>query len=335
MQIKSVDNLLQAITEKLYITKTNKYKNALPELEETYNTIIIMLIENLDYQEVDEKNLFSNLKKIKITSTNQNIEEYQKKIIHKLNKEEEIKAYSFLPTGLGHYENIDELMNQLIRQSTLEEKKYIYVNINIDDKSTLENPLKNLIKELKNTLLIIVGNKENTDVPLIVWSEKEKKKSWIIRHPNEKEYSPFIHMSRELEKLYTRKRHDIFNSKIPYGKVEFNALCNPHQLRTLLIYEEDGNILGYIEGQVVTTERTAALTDSRIMRINKLFVKEENRRQKIGTRLYQAILEKAKEEKCDRIEVQVYNFTPEAQSFMSALGLDILSYQYEFRVPKK
>ena len=147
MQIKSVDNLLQAITEKLYITKTNKYKNALPELEETYNTIIIMLIENLDYQEVDEKNLFSNLKKIKITSTNQNIEEYQKKIIHKLNKEEEIKAYSFLPTGLGHYENIDELMNQLIRQSTLEEKKYIYVNINIDDKSTLENPLKNLIKE--------------------------------------------------------------------------------------------------------------------------------------------------------------------------------------------
>ena len=75
MQIKSVDNLLQAITEKLYITKTNKYKNVLPELEETYNTIIIMLIENLDYQEVDEKNLFSNLKKIKITSTNQNIEE--------------------------------------------------------------------------------------------------------------------------------------------------------------------------------------------------------------------------------------------------------------------
>ena len=67
-----------------------------------------------------------------------------------------------------------------------------------------------------------------------------------------------------------------------------------------------------------------------VEKMNKTIIENQKEVEKLTRQL-----EKAKEEKCDRIEVQVYNFTPEAQSFMSALGLDILSYQYEFRVHKK
>ena len=70
------------------------------------------------------------------------------------------------------------------------------------------------------------------------------------------------------------------------------------------------------------------------MSINKLFVVPEARRKKVATRLYEKVKEKAQKEKCDRIEVEVYNFTPEAKSFFEAQNLKVLSYQYEIKFPK-
>lgn len=333
--IQTMENVFQAVSENLHLIKTKKYRNAIKEFNESYQTVILISVHHFGCEDIKDEKLFSAFTKKTISNSSINILEYQEKLIQKLNRKEEIRAYSFLPSGLGHYESLDELVNQLIRQSCLEEKKYIYADIKLDDVSELEQALIALTKELKNTLLLVVGIDDNDDVPFLLWKEKEIKKNWIIRHLNEKEYSPFIHMSRDFENLYTRSRRDIFNSKVPYSKMEFAALCIPYQLRFLLIYEEDGNMLGFIEGQILNTEDLTKYADSRVMKINKLFVKKENRRKKIATRLYQELVQRAKTEKCDRIEVQVYHFTPEAQSFFASLGLKVLSYQYEINVEKK
>lgn len=332
-KIKTIENILEALSEKLYLSNTKKYQNVISELEETYNTVIVIGIKDLTKEVIEKANLFSNFQKKEILCNRQEINTKQQTIIEKLNKQNEIKAYSFLPTGLGHYENLEELKNQLIRQSTLEEKKYIYVYI--EDKEQLEEKIKDLTKELKETLLIIIGIKENDIVPFLIWNQKAKTKSWVIRHPNEKEYSPFVHMSKEFEVIFRKGRPDIYDGKVVYSKSEFSTLCNPHQLGTLLIYEEDYNILGFIEAQLETSKKEARYKDTRIMKIKKIFVKKEYRRQKIATKLYEEIVKKAKEEKCDRIEVEVYSFTPEAKSFFASRGLKILSYQYETKVPNK
>lgn len=332
-KIKSIENVLEALSEKLYLSNTKKYQNVISELEETYNTVIVMGVEGLTKKIIEKENLFSNFQKKEILCNRQEINTEQQTIIEKLNKQNEIKAYSFLPTGLGYYEDLEELKNQLIRQSTLEEKKYIYVYI--EDRTHLEEKIKDLTEELKEALLIIIGIKENETVPFLIWSQKEKTKSWVIRHPNENEYSPFVHMSKEFEVIFRKGRPDIYDGKVVYNKGEFNTLCNPHQLGTLLIYEEDHNILGFIEAQLETSKKEAKYKDSRTMRIKKIFVKKEYRRQKIATKLYEEVVKKAKEEKCDRIEVEVYSFTPEAKSFFTSLGLEILSYQYEIKVPQK
>ena len=143
-----------------------------------------------------------------------NINEYQEEIVTKLNDIEEIKGYSFLPTGLGNYENRKELMNQIIRQSTLEEKKYIYTYIELkedEDITKVEQEIETLTKELKDTLLIITGEGVE-EIPFILWSKKEESKEWIIRPPKEKEYSQFTHMGSKLEKLYKRERRDTLPS---------------------------------------------------------------------------------------------------------------------------
>ena len=171
-KIKTIENVLEALSEKLYLSNTKKYQNVIPELEETYNTVIVIGVEGLTNEILEKENMFSNFQTKKILCNRQEMNTKQQTIIEKLNKQNEIKAYSFLPTGLGHYENLEELKNQLIRQSTLEEKKYIYVYI--EDRIQLEEKIKELTKELKETLLMIIGIKENETVPFLIWSQKEK-----------------------------------------------------------------------------------------------------------------------------------------------------------------
>lgn len=339
--IGNIENVIKMIEEKLYISKNEDYKNLYQELKEEYSTIIMIVIKGLTSKKLEQKektNFFNKYLKENIINKGININEYQEKIVTKLNDKEEIKGYSFLPTGLGNYENRKELMNQIIRQSTLEEKKYIYTYIELEedeDITKVEQEIETLTKELKDTLLIITGECIEEEIPFILWSKKEESKEWIIRPPKEKEYSQFTHMGSKLEKLYKRERRDIFDTNVPYTRDEFKKFCNPHRLNTLLIYEQNNELLGFIEGEIIYLTAQPRLRAQTYMRINKFFVREDRRREKIGTRLFQELWKKAEKEKCDRIEVNVYNFTPEASKFFESLGLNILSYQYEIKMPKK
>ena len=44
-KIKTIENVLEALSEKLYLSNTKKYQNVIPELEETYNTVIVIGVE--------------------------------------------------------------------------------------------------------------------------------------------------------------------------------------------------------------------------------------------------------------------------------------------------
>lgn len=337
VNIKTIGEVDRAISEKLCISTSSVNLKKIPILNYGYKNIIFITIKNLTPSKITEngflkKNLVKN-----VIVDNCDIEKNQQKIIRKVNdKQEVLKAYSFLPTGLGHYENQDELLSQILRQTTIEEEKYIYANIELEEEtelSELEEKFTFLTNNLKDTLLMILGIAEE-EVPFIIWEQKELKKTWQIRPPEEKEYSKYVHLEKEFSKLYQSHRKDIFNSSISYGKSEFRELCNPHQLKTILVYEEDNEIQGFIEAEVVKTDNIRTMVDKRIMKINKLYVKEPKRRQKIGTRLYQEIWQKSFKQKCDRLEVEIYNFTPEAKKFFESFGLKTVSAQYEIKVSK-
>lgn len=315
--INTSDNLLEAVRQKLGVSKRTKYRNIFEKKK--YNTIIFIYTDNL------KESILQEFPSHEIEVKKENIDTKQKIIIEKLNEQGEIKAYSFLPDGLGHYDTKKELFNQIIKQSSDNNPKYIYAKIT----SISAKEINNLITELESTLLIVLGQKF-----FCIFEGKIKNSTWTIRTPSPNEYNRFTHMSKGYEQIYTHSRKDIFDGRIPYNKEEFNSLCNPYQLRNLLVFEEQGEILGFIESEIKNISATEKLTSSRIMKINKLFVTVEARRRKIATKLYEKVKEKAQKENCDRIEVDVYNFTPEAQAFFESKDLKVLSYQYELKFPK-
>lgn len=315
VEIQTSDNLIEAIRQKLGLSKRTKYRNVFEKKD--YNTIIFLYAKNL------KESILQDFPSHEIEVKEDKIDDKQKIIIEKLNQEEKIKAYSFLPTGLGHYETKKELFSQIIRQVKDKNKQYIYTRVT----SINSQEIKDIIEELESTLLIVLGPSF-----FCILEGKVKNNPWIIRTPSPNEYNKFTHMAKEYELIYTRNRSDIFDGRIPYSKGEFTKLCNPYQLRTLLVFEENGNILGFIESEIKNITQTDKLRNSRIMTIKKLFVTKESRRKKVATRLYEKVKVKAKKEKCDRIEVEIYNFTPEAQLFFASQDLKILSYQYELKL---
>ena len=96
--IKTVDNVLEMIEEKLYLTQEEKYGKETKEIEETYQSIILIVVEDLTSEKLTEKS-FPQFKRKDIESSKKNIQEYEEQIMKKLNCEDEIKGYSFLPTG--------------------------------------------------------------------------------------------------------------------------------------------------------------------------------------------------------------------------------------------
>lgn len=317
VEIKTSDNLLEAVRQKLGLSKRTKYRNIFEKKQ--YNTIIFLYAESL------KKSVLQEFPSHEIEVNKEKIDSKQKVIMEKLNEQDEIRAYAFLPDGLGHYDTKQELWNQIIRQASTNEKKYIYSKV----KSIDAKEIKSLISELESTLLIVLDQEF-----FCICEGKIKNSPWLIRTPSPNEYNRFTHMAKDYERIYTHSRNDIFDGRIPYNKGEFNNLCNPYQLRTLLVYEENGEIIGFIESEIKNIIATEKITNSRIMRINKLFVVPEARRKKVATRLYEKIYEKARKEKCDRLEVEVYNFTPEAKAFFESKNLKVLSYQYELKFPK-
>ena len=332
-----IEDVLKALKGKIYYSKEKKGTEKKLGLEEIYKTTIVIAVKDLTEEKINSLSSSSFLRVNylqNIKTDNLDMNEYHERLIKRLNSEQEIKAYSFLPTGLGHYENKKELMNQILRQALQEDRKYIYVYIDDYDIEKINQSLETITEEITNAVLLVIGiNKEEST--LTIWKKKEIINDWIIRRPESNEYRTFSKMAMKFEKIYRTKRKDIFTSYVPYESIEFNSLCNPHQMRILLIYEQDKEMLGFIEAERINTIGSYRYTPARIIRIHRIFVVEERRREKIGTRLYQAILDFARKERYSRIEVQIYNFTPEAQAFFESFGLKILAYQYETPVSKK
>lgn len=309
-----------------------------------HNTIVLITIEELTeelFQMLIPEDTFLRENHIKDIQSSDTIITYQQleQLATKINQESIYKSYCFLPTGLGAYDNREKLYTRIIRQTSIDEKKFIYAHIDKlepEQLRKLNRELEKFSTELTNTLLIVTGiSKTTTALPLIVVSKKELSTEWKIRPAERKEYFEFRKLADQFQKLYRTSRRDLFPTGVTYLQSEFYSLCEKFDDTLLLMYEQDNKVLGFIEGQLITTYGVREFNDHRIMKITRIFVDPSYRRQKIGTRLVEALCQQAKKRKCDRLETKIYHFSEDAIKFIESLGMNVLSLQYEKLLGKK
>ena len=92
VEIKTSDDLLEAVRQKLGLSKRTKYRNVFQKKQ--YNNIIFLYTDNL------KASILQEIPSHEIEVKKERIDIKQKLIMEKLNEQGEIKAYSFLPDGL-------------------------------------------------------------------------------------------------------------------------------------------------------------------------------------------------------------------------------------------
>ena len=74
------------------------------------------------------------------------------------------------------------------------------------------------------------------------------------------------------------------------------------------------------------------MKDRKILHIEDICVDENNRKNGIGKKLYNKIIELAKEINIDSIELMVWGFNKNAIKFYESLGMNIKNLRFEQKV---
>lgn len=112
-------------------------------------------------------------------------------------------------------------------------------------------------------------------------------------------------------RLHLQNRNDVFDNK-SNEKLK-DELVNLIQNKSILVAEENGNILGFIIFEIKDKH-------SKTLWIDQLVVDEQERGKKISSLLIKKVEEIAKKEKCSRVELCCWSFNKHANEIYNHLG---------------
>ena len=153
----------------------------------------------------------------------------------------------------------------------------------------------------------------------------------MIRQALEKDIEKIGKLMYQIHKIHSDSRPDLF--VVGARKLSDDELKNlilDYEMRPIFVYTDDNDeILGYIMCQYEDTDGKNALVDRKVLYIDDFCVDESARGQQIGTKLYNFVTEVAKNNGCQSITLDVWNFNEGAKKFYEKIGFKPLKILME------
>jgi len=147
----------------------------------------------------------------------------------------------------------------------------------------------------------------------------------MIRRALNKDIDKILILLKEVNLIHAKNRPDIFRVGTKYNSLDLeNKILN----EPIFVYVENDEVCGYIFGKILDVE-SQLFKKNKIFFIDDFCVDESKRGKNIGTKLYNYVKEYAKEIKCDKIELNVWNFNERAYKFYLKCGLKPLEITME------
>ena len=96
-----------------------------------------------------------------------------------------------------------------------------------------------------------------------------------------------------------------------------------------MVYEENNIIKGLLLAEKKENNKISIARERKIYFINDIVIDKKYRRQGIGKRLYNYLLELSKKEGLDAVELNVWAFNISAIKFYSSLGMSVKNMKLE------
>ena len=161
--------------------------------------------------------------------------------------------------------------------------------------------------------------------------EIEMDEKIIIRKAKPNDFSGVHKLIMQVHKLHVSKRNDIYKDIDPMNFEEFKTeLSNSNNI--YLIAEFENEIVGICFSQIKEILNNKIIRNRKILHIEDICVDENYQKKGIGKKLYNQILELAKEKNIDDIELMVWGFNENAIKFYENLGMSIKNLKFEQKI---
>ena len=133
----------------------------------------------------------------------------------------------------------------------------------------------------------------------------------------------------QVHELHLKSREDIFKDNTdPMNYNDFkDGLLNTEKL--YFVAELKSNIVGICLCSIKIVEDNKYLKYRKILYINDICVDKKFRNQGIGKKMYEKVFQKAKELKCNSVELMVWGFNKNAIRFYKSLGMKVKNMKFE------
>lgn len=144
----------------------------------------------------------------------------------------------------------------------------------------------------------------------------------IIRRAEEKDMDGLQHLLRQVLEVHHKGRPDLFKGgRQKYTAEELADLIHDDSKPIFVGVDETDRVLGYAFCVFQQHLNNNILTDIKTLYIDDLCVDEEIRGQHVGSRLYDYVLQYAKEQGCYNVTLNVWSLNESAMKFYEACGL--------------
>lgn len=144
----------------------------------------------------------------------------------------------------------------------------------------------------------------------------------VIRRAKEQDMDGINDLLCQVLMVHHNGRPDLFKAGCKkYTDDELKALIQDDTKPIFVAVDEQGKVAGYAFCVFQQHIDNNILTDIKTLYIDDLCVDEQIRGQRIGKRLYEYVLEFAKEQGCYNVTLNVWSLNESAMKFYEACGL--------------
>ena len=153
----------------------------------------------------------------------------------------------------------------------------------------------------------------------------------IIRKAEINDFQGIHKLIMQVHKLHVNERNDIYKDVDPMNYDEFKTeLSNNNNI--YLVAELENEIVGICFSNIKEISNNKIMKDRKILHIENICIDKKHQKKGIGKKLYEQIVQLAKEKNIDNIELMVCGFNENAIKFYKNLGMSIKNLKFEQKI---
>lgn len=153
----------------------------------------------------------------------------------------------------------------------------------------------------------------------------------IIRKAEIEDFNKVHRLIMQVHKLHVKERTDIYKDVDPMNFEEFkNELSNSNNI--YLVAQLENKIVGICFSQIKEISNNRIMKDRKILNIGDICIDKKYQRNGIGKKLYNQIVQIAKEKNIHNVELMVWNFNKNAIKFYENLGMNVKNLKFEQKI---